>query len=120
LFSYPSKNPKTVPDLFVGSENPDSASPDTWARPYASHKAGLNYLAGDLPAADHLMNLGLASTNQTRALADYAKAGDLLVKNGTFVTLADVNDTFLARAGIGGWKHQIECTTCINLASLRG
>jgi len=120
LFSYPSKNPKTVPDLFVGSENPDSASPDTWARPYASHKAGLNYLAGDLPAADHLMNVGLASTNHAQALTDYAKAGDLLVKNGTFVTLADVNDTFLARAGISGWQHQIECTTCINLATLRG
>jgi peptide/nickel transport system substrate-binding protein len=120
LFSYPSKNPKRVPDLFVGSENPDSASPDTFARPYASHKAGLNYLAGDLPAADHLMNLGLAETNQSKALADYGKAGDLLVKNGTFVTIADVNDTFLARAGISGWKHQIECTTCISLSSLRG
>jgi peptide/nickel transport system substrate-binding protein len=122
LFSYPAENPTSakVPDLFVGSENPDSASPDTWARPYASHKAGLNYLAGDLPAADALMNKGLASTDHSTALADYAKAGDLLVKNGTFVTIADVNDTFLARAGITGWQHQIECTTCISLASLRG
>ena len=122
LFSYPSEDPKSakVPDLFVGSENPDSASPDTWARPYASHKAGLNYLAGDLPAADNLMNVGLASTNPAKALSDYAKAGDLLVKNGTFVTIADVADTFLARAGITGWEHQIECTTCISLASLRG
>jgi peptide/nickel transport system substrate-binding protein len=66
------------------------------------------------------MNLGLASTNHAQALRDYAKAGDLLVKNGTFVTLADVNDTFLARAGITGWRHQIECTTCISLPSLRG
>lgn len=122
LFSYPSANPTSskVPDLFVGSENPDSASPDTFARPYASHKAGLNYLAGDLPAADNLMNVGLASTNPAHALADYGKAGSLLVKNGTFVTIADVNDTFLARAGITGWQHQIECTTCISLASLRG
>ena len=66
------------------------------------------------------MNVGLASTNPAQALADYGKAGDLLVKNGTFVTIADVNDTFLARAGITGWQHQIECTTCISLASLRG
>src|SRR5262249_16251991 len=109
-----------VPDLFVGSENPDSASPDTWARPYASHKAGLNYLAGDLPSADNLMNKGLASTTPSKALVFYAKAGDLLVKNGTFVTSVDVNATFLARAGITGWKHQIECTTCVYLASLRG
>ena len=66
------------------------------------------------------MNQGLASTNSAQALSDYAKAGNLLVKNGTFVTIADVNDTFLARAGITGWQHQIECTTCIYLASLRG
>lgn len=120
LFSYPSKNPKTVPDLFVGSENPDSASPDTWARPYASHNAGLNYMAGDVPAADDAMNVGLGATNTQKELAAYAKAGDILVKNGTFVTIADVNDTFLARAGIGGWKHQIECTTCISLVYLHG
>jgi peptide/nickel transport system substrate-binding protein len=122
LFSYPSEDPKSakVPDIFVGSENPDSASPDTWARPYTYRKAGLNYLAGDLAAADNLMDKGLASTNHAQALSDYAKAGNLLVKNGTFVTIADVNDTFLARAGITGWQHQIECTTCINLASLRG
>ena len=54
------------------------------------------------------MDVGLASSNPRRPLADYAKAGDLLVKNGTFVTIADVNDTFLARAGITGWEHQIE------------
>jgi peptide/nickel transport system substrate-binding protein len=120
LFSYPSKNPKNVPDLFVGSENPDSASPDTWARPYASHEAGLNYMAGDLPAADKQMNIGLDATSEKPELAAYAKAGNLLVNNGTFITIADVNDTFLARAGVSGWKHQIECTTCISLASLRG
>lgn len=122
LFSYPAENPTSakVPDLFVGSENPDSASPDTWARPYAYHKAGLNYLGSDLPAADKLMDIALASKSHSKALADYAKAGDLLVKNGSYVTIADVNDTFLARAGITGWRHQSECTTCISLASLRG
>lgn len=120
LFSYPSKDPKTVPDLFVGSENPDSASPDTWARPYASDKAGLNYMGGDLSAADRQMNVGLAAVKPKAELKAYAKAGDLLVRNGTFVTIADVADAFLARGGIEGWQHQIECTTCVNLASLRG
>jgi hypothetical protein len=66
------------------------------------------------------MNIGLAAVTAKAELEAYAKAGHLLVRNGTFVTIADVNDTFLAKAGIGGWQHQIECTTCINLASLRG
>jgi peptide/nickel transport system substrate-binding protein len=119
LFSYPSKNGKNVPDLFVGSENPDSAHPDTWARPYMYKNAGLNYMHGDVPAANSLMDKGLSATNPTTVIADYAKAGDILHKNGTFVTIADVRDTFLARAGITGWQHQIECTTCIELAPLR-
>ncbi len=120
LFSYPSENPAKAPDLFVGNENPDSASPDTWARPYSSKGGGLNYLGGQLTSADNEMNVGLAATNKSAELAAYAKAGDLLVKDGTFVTIADDEDTFLARAGITGWKHQIECTTCISLVYLRG
>jgi hypothetical protein len=50
---------------------------------------------------------------------DYGRAGDLIHAEGTFITLADGADTFIARAGITGFEHQLECTTCINLAALR-
>jgi peptide/nickel transport system substrate-binding protein len=119
LFSYPAQNPTKVPDLFVGSENPDSASPDTWARSYMYKGAALNYLAGAVPAADAAMDEGLASTSPAQVTADYGRAGDLLHAEGTFITLADGADTFIARAGITGFEHQLECTTCINLAALK-
>lgn len=119
LFSYPEENQKTTPDMFIGSENPDSASPDTWARSYMYKGAALNYLEGSVPAADEAMNQGLAATNPQEILKDYGKAGEILHNEGTFITLADDADTFIARAGITGFEHQLECTTCLNLAALR-
>ena len=119
LFSYPSQNPATVPQLFIGSENPDSASPDTWARPYMSKGAALNYFNAVVPAADAKMNEGLTETNPAKRLQDYAEAGTLIHDQGTFITLADADDTFIARAGITGFEHQAECTTCLILADLR-
>jgi peptide/nickel transport system substrate-binding protein len=119
LFSYPSQNPKTVPDLFIGSENPDSASPDTWARSYMFKKAALNYFEGSVPAADKAMDEGLSATVPSQITADYGRAGDVINQEGTFITIADNTDTFIARAGITGFEHQLECTTCLNLAALR-
>jgi peptide/nickel transport system substrate-binding protein len=119
LFNYPSQKPETTPQLFIGSENPDSASPDTWARPYMSKGAALNYLAGAVPAADAKMNAGLSETDPTKALQDYADAGDLIHSQGTFITLADADDTFIARSGITGFEHQAECTTCLILSALK-
>ena len=118
LFSYPAENPTKVPNLFVGSENPDSASPDTWARSYMYKNAALNYFAGAVPAADQQMDAGLAATNQQQLLQDYGQAGDIIHNAGTFITIADADDTFIARAGITGFSHQLECTTCISLAAL--
>lgn len=119
LFSYPSEDPKTVPQLFIGSENPDSASPDTWARSYMYKGAALNYFAGSVPEADAAMDKGLSETNEKQLLIDYGRAGDIIHDAGTFITIADADDTFIARADITGWEHQLECTTCINLATLR-
>lgn len=118
LFSYPSENPATVPQLIIASENPDSASPDTWARSYMYKGAALNYSDGSVPVADQAMDQGLAATNRHSLLEDYARAGDIIHNAGTFITIADSDDTFIARAGIAGFEHQLECTTCINLAAL--
>lgn len=119
LFSYPSQNPKSSPQLFVGSENPDSASPDTWARSYMYKGAALNYFEGSIPAADAAMDEALGATSAEQITQDYGRAGDALHQEGTFITLADGDDTFIARAGITGFEHQLECTTCLNLAALR-
>jgi peptide/nickel transport system substrate-binding protein len=119
LFGYPAKDPASAPQLFIGTENPDSAHPDTWARSYMYKNAALDYFHGAVPAADNQMDAGLRATNDSTELQDYAKAGDLLHQDGAFITLADAEDTFLARAGITGFQHQAECTTCLILSSLK-
>jgi peptide/nickel transport system substrate-binding protein len=81
--------------------------------------AALNYFAGSVPEADQAMDKGLSDTNEQQLLVDYGRAGDIIHDAGTFITIADADDTFIARAGITGWAHQLECTTCINLATLR-
>lgn len=119
LFGYPAKDPKSVPNLFIGTENPDSAHPDTWARSYMYKGAALNYFAGAVPAADRAMDAGLHEVSDAKELQDYAQAGDAIHNAGTFVTIADPEDTFIARAGITGFEHQLECTTCLQLSKLK-
>jgi ABC-type transport system substrate-binding protein len=119
LFAYPSKDPKTAPNLFIGSENPDSANPDTWGRPYMYKGAGLNYLGGSVPAADAKMDAGLAATDPATATDDYVQAGTILHDSGNFITLADPMDTFIARTGITGFTHQLSCVTCLVLSDLK-
>ncbi|MDX6685493.1 MAG: peptide/nickel transport system substrate-binding protein [Baekduia sp.] len=119
LFAYPSKDPKSAPNLFIGSENPDSANPDTWGRPYMYKGGGLNYLGGSVPAADAKMDAGLAATDPTTATDDYVQAGAILHDAGNFITIADPMDTFIARTGITGFTHQLSCVTCLVLSDLK-
>lgn len=119
LFDYPNQPAGKVPHLFVGNENADSGHPDTWSRSYMYKGSALDYLRGSSDEADAAMDAGLRETDEKQEIAQYAKAGDILHDEGTFITLADIEDTFLARAGITGFEHQLECPTCLNLAALK-
>lgn len=119
LFGYPGQDARKVPQLFVGNENSDSGSPDTWSRSYMYKGSALDYMRGYVDAADKAMDVGIRQADTAQELAEYAKAGDIIHSAGTFITLADIKDTFLARAGITGFQHQLECPTCLNLAALK-
>ncbi len=119
LFAYPGQDAKKVPNLFVGNENADSGHPDTWARSYMYKGSALDYLKGSIDEADAAMDQGLRAADEDEMNAAYAKAGDIINDEGTFITIADIEDTFLARAGITGFEHQLVCPTCLNLAALK-
>lgn len=119
LFAYPGQEVSKVPQLFVGNENADSGHPDTWSRSYMYKGSALDYLRGSIDEADAAMDVGIRQTDEDKEIAAYAKAGDIIHDEGTFVTLADLKDTFLARSGITGFEHQLECPTCLNLAALK-
>lgn len=119
LFAYPGQDAKRVPNLFVGNENADSGHPDTWARSYMYKGSALDYLKGSIDEADAAMDAGLRAADEDEMNAAYAEAGSIINEEGTFITIADIEDTFLARAGITGFEHQLVCPTCLNLAALK-
>lgn len=105
VFDLPN-HPDQAPDLLFAAVNPDAAHPDTWARIFMSSAGSLNWLQCKVPAADAAMDAGLAETDDATMKADYGKAGDLLTASGCFVTISDVKEVVVARAGYTNFVHQ--------------
>jgi peptide/nickel transport system substrate-binding protein len=99
-----------APDLLVATVNPDAAAPDTWGRPFyytfGNNNGPLNFLLGSVPAADALMDQGLAATDPQVVQQDYGKAGDLYATSGDFITITDVKEVIVAQAGYTNFVHQ--------------
>jgi peptide/nickel transport system substrate-binding protein len=114
-----SSDPSVAPDILIQTTNPDAAHPDTWSRIYMSKTGGANYLQCYSTAADKSMNAGLAATTKATVDADYGKAGNLLVKQGCFIDIADVQDAIVSRTGLAGFYHVPSIPWAVNLATLR-
>jgi peptide/nickel transport system substrate-binding protein len=113
----------SAPDMVYESAFPDSTHPDTWSRLfwYSDTSMGsgvLNYLLGGTPEADALMDEGLLSTDDATATAAYAKAGDLIYDQASYITLADLQDTFIVRSGITGFDHWLPSPRTLQLKTL--
>lgn len=117
-----SSDPSTAPDLFYEASYPDSTHPDTWARLFWYHdlKTGgvLNYLVGGTAEADAAIDAGLADTAESGSTADYAKAGDLIHDQVGYITLADLQDTYLLRSGLTAKGHWLTAPKALDLATV--
>jgi peptide/nickel transport system substrate-binding protein len=118
IFSLAS-DPSAAPDILIQTTNPDAAHPDTWSRIYMSKTGGANYLQCYSTTADDLMDAGLAATTQSTVDTDYGNAGNLLVKQGCFIDIADVQDAIVSRAGLTGFYHVPSIPWALNLGTLR-
>jgi peptide/nickel transport system substrate-binding protein len=118
IFSL-SSDPATAPDILIQTNNPDAAHPDTWARIYMSKGGGANYLQCWSNQADALMDQGLSATTLSAVDQSYGQAGNLLVKDGCFIDIADVQDTIVSRPGITGFHHVPSIPWTVNLGLLR-
>ncbi|MDQ6696903.1 MAG: ABC transporter substrate-binding protein [Actinomycetota bacterium] len=105
VFDLPN-HPDQAPDLLLATVNPDAAHPDTWARIFSNTKGALNWLQASTPAADTAMDQGLAATDPSAIQTAYGKAGDEIIADGTFLTIADVKEVIVARAGYKHFVHQ--------------
>jgi peptide/nickel transport system substrate-binding protein len=107
-----------APSILIQTTNPDAAHPDTWARIYMSKGGGANYLQCVDPAVDTLLDTGLSATTPDAVNAAYGQAGNMLVKGGCFIDIADVQDTIVTRTGLTGFYHVPSIPWSYNLDSL--
>jgi hypothetical protein len=62
-----------------------------------STEGSLNWLQCSVPEADAQMDKGLNTTDKQVVQDSYAKAGDLLVDSGCFITIADAKEVIVAK-----------------------
>jgi peptide/nickel transport system substrate-binding protein len=118
-----SANLDAAPDMILESSYPDSTHPDTWARLFwysdtASGNGFLNYLVGGTPEADALIDTGAGEIDEAAADASYAAASDLVHEQASYITLADLKDTFVLGSDIEGDGHWLPCPRTLDLRSL--
>lgn len=118
VFDLPN-HPDQAPDLLLTTVNPDAAHPDTWERIFYSTKGSLNWEQCSVPAADAAMDEGLHATDPAAIKAAYGKAGDLIVASGCFITIADVKEVVVARAGYTSWVHQLPTIFTVRFGDLK-
>jgi len=113
-----SSHPATAPTILIQTTPPDAAHPDTWARIYMSSSGGANYMACKDPAVDKELDAGLASSTTAEVDAHYGAAGNLLVKNGCFIDIANVQDSIVTRLSLSGLSHVPAMPWNVNLSRL--
>jgi peptide/nickel transport system substrate-binding protein len=112
-----------APDMMFEASYPDSTHPDTWSRLFwysdtSNGSGALNYLLGGDPNADALIDEGAGAVDQADIDAAYAAAADVIHDQASYVTLADVKDTFIMRSDITGDGHQLPCPRALDLRTL--
>ncbi len=118
-----SKDPSKAPDLLYEASYPDSAHPDAWSRLFWYHdlssgSGGLNYLVAGSAEADTLMDRGLDTLDKATSDTDYGKVGDLIHQQVGYISLADMQDVFIARTGITGFNHWLPTPRTLVLKTL--
>jgi hypothetical protein len=106
-----------VPNIVVQANTPDGSHPETYGGVYYRTDAFLNFLKGGSPAADDLMNQGLAATTTDDVNQAYGAAMDEVFNTATFVTLADEIYAFIASDQLQGYSMTAAAPTQLNLRS---
>jgi len=101
------QHPRDQPDMVVVASNPDDSSPAAWAQTYFLHKAPLNTVSLNVPAADAAINAGLQSTSPEQVTADYVRAAKDYMAAGEVFPIADVNSSVVAQASIKHIVHDV-------------
>jgi peptide/nickel transport system substrate-binding protein len=108
-----------APDLLLSTVNPDAAAPETWVRIFGNTKGSLNWEQCSDPAADKAMDTGLHATDPKVVAQQYAKAGQLLIDDGCYITIADVKEVIVAKKGYSNFHHQLPTVFTVRFGDLK-
>jgi peptide/nickel transport system substrate-binding protein len=94
-----------APDMLLGTNTPDAAHPDTWARILWGTGGGLNFFGYSNPGVDAALDRGLRETASSAAAADYSQAGTLMIADGPLYPFADIKDWMVMRSDLQNVAH---------------
>jgi peptide/nickel transport system substrate-binding protein len=98
-------HPDQAPDINIGTSNPDTANPGSWAQTYLLKGAPLNVVGVNVPTADDLVNKALAEASPDTAQQEFVQAAEAYVDSGQAFTLADVQASVAAPAYLTHIAH---------------
>jgi peptide/nickel transport system substrate-binding protein len=113
------KDLKHAPDLLLGTNTPDAADPDTWARIMFYSSGGLNFLGWKSTKVDQLLDKAV-SAPAAEAHKMYLDAGNAVIDSNSVFFLGDVKDVFVLSKKLGGVQHIPAYPWTVTLASLKG
>lgn len=117
-FGYAS-SPAQAPNAVISTYNPDSAHPDTWARPVWSSTGGLNLLGYKDAGLDGLLDRAAQSPTPAGQHARYDQVGARAAHDSAIVPLTDADDLMVARSNLTGFSHTPAYIWMVDLAALR-
>ncbi len=118
FFALPER-PDLRSDLVVIAFNPDSVTPDTFARIYWYTEAPVNLLGCSVPKADKLLDKAAEQTSEQKSQAIGAEAAIAYRESNCWLNIADTHDTIVLRKGLTGFEHQLPWIYDLSLSTLR-
>jgi peptide/nickel transport system substrate-binding protein len=97
--------PQKAPEVWLGTPNPDSADPYTWAQPAWASAGGLNVYATPDKQVDRLVEQANAAASPEQATALYAQIGAHMNEQAASVPVDDLDDVFVAAKDLTGFSH---------------
>jgi peptide/nickel transport system substrate-binding protein len=97
--------PEEAPEVWLGTPNPDSASPYTWAQPAWSSEGGLNVYGTADAYVDRVVEQANQAANPTEATQLYEQIGEHAASVAWTTPVDDLDDVFVASSKLTGFEH---------------
>jgi peptide/nickel transport system substrate-binding protein len=107
-----------APDLLLGTNTPDAADPDTWARIVFYSTGGLNFLGFSDKKLDALLD---SAVDAPKAKADrlYAQVGQRVLDSNELLFLGDVKNVFVLSKKLAQVQNVPAYPWTVDIAALR-